>query len=190
MSLAIAFLALQAAAPAPPAPHTGGMVSNSSPPPIVTVVTSPAPPVLQGTGDRPVVYAIPEANDAPPDVLELRVSAGSEILWDGRIRVGRPGASMIQHLSQTEPVGCPKSPYANSVHSSISIALQRTKLSVTPEGAFNYPLRVSWERPSSARGCSAEGARKVEISKGVDLKPGQSVTLKGDVGLEVRVRRQ
>jgi hypothetical protein len=63
-------------------------------------------------------------------------------------------------------------------------------LSTTAEGAFSYHLRVAWERPSSAQGCAGGGARKVEVSQLVDLRPGQAATLKGDVGLTVEVRRR
>ena len=70
------------------------------------------------------------------------------------------------------------------------ISLQRWKMNTTPADAFNYSLRVSWERPSSARGCRAEGARTVEVKQSIDLRPGQAVTLKGDVGLTVWLRRR
>jgi hypothetical protein len=176
MPLLIALLMAQSTpAPAPPI-----AVSNTSPPPVVET----------GPSDRPHIYAIPEANNAPPDLIELRVRSGTELLWAGTLRVARPGASLIQHINQTEPTGCPPSPYAHSVHSSLSVSLLRDKLSITPEGAFSYHVRVSWERPSSARGCGGEGARKVEVSQAVDLRPGQTTALKGDVGLVVEIRRR
>ena len=190
MSLALALMALQAAAQPPsPAPQAGGMKSNSTPPPPVVVHTMPEPVVASPPG-RPLVYAIPEANEAPPDLLEIRVRSGNETLWEGRLRVARPGASIIQHINETEPSGCPPSAYAHSVHSSLTASVQRAKLSITPEGAFNYHVRVAWERPSSALGCGNEGARRVEVSQGIDLRPGQGVTLRGDVGLVVEVRRR
>jgi hypothetical protein len=191
MSLAIALVTLQAAAQAPPpAPQPGGMKSNSSPPPPMIVSTAPPPIAETGPSDRPRLYLIPEANNAPPDMIELRVRSGSQLLWEGRLRVARPGASLIQHINETEPSGCPPSAYAHSVHSSLTASVQRAKLSITPEGAFNYHVRVAWERPSSARGCGNQGARRVEVSQGIDLRPGQGATLKGDVGLVVEVRRR
>ena len=185
MSFAIALIALQTAA------QPGGMTSNSAPPPpIVSVNTAPPPVVETGPSGRPRLYLIPEANNAPPDMIELRVRSGGQLLWEGRLRVAAPGASLIQHINETEPTGCPPSAYAHSVHSSLTASVQRAKLSITPEGAFNYHVRVAWERPSSARGCGNEGARRVEVSQGVDLRPGQAATLKGDVGLIVEVRRR
>ncbi|HEX8574165.1 MAG TPA: hypothetical protein VF759_15600 [Allosphingosinicella sp.] len=187
---AIALVALQAAAQPPSTtPQPGGMKSNSVEPQAVIVHTMPEP-VVPGPPGRSFVYAIPEANEAPPDLLEFRVRSGNEILWEGRLRVAKPGASMIQHINETEPSGCPPSAYAHSVHSSLTTSVQRAKLSITPEGAFNYHVRVAWERPSSGRGCGNEGARRVEVSKGIDLRPEQSATLKGDVGLVVEVRRR
>jgi hypothetical protein len=190
MSLAIALVALQAAAQTPPAPQPGGMISHSSPPPPIMTVNTAPPPVVSGPSGLPTVYAIPEANEAPPDLLEIRAVSGSEKLWEGRLRVGQTGASLIQYIDQAEPPGCPASDHPRSVHQTVHVSLQRWKLSTTPAGAFNYQLRVSWQRPNSPRGCLSEGARTVEISQGVDLKPGQETTLKGDVGLVVWVRRR
>lgn len=191
MPFAIALIALQAAAQSPPpASQPGGMTSNSAPPPIAVVNTAPPPVVETGPSGRPRLHLIPEANNAPPDMIELRVRSGGQLLWEGRLRVAAPGASLIQHINETEPIGCPPSAYAHSVHSSLTASVQRAKLSITPEGAFNYHVRVAWERPSSVRGCGNEGARRVEVSQGVDLRPGQAATLKGDVGLIVEVRRR
>jgi hypothetical protein len=177
MPLPILLFAAQAAQPAPPPPM---MTTNVSPPPVVVDVGP----------NRPRLYAIPEANNAPPDMIDIKVRAGSDGLWAGRLRVARPGASLIQHINETAPDGCPPDPYGGSVHSSLTVSVLRNKLSITPEGAFNYHVRVSWERPSSARGCANEGARKVEVSQGIDLRPGQAATLKGDSGLVVEVRRR
>jgi hypothetical protein len=193
MPFAIALVALQAAAQAPPpAPQPGGMMSHSTPPPPVIVHTMPGPVVAgpPGPPGRPLVHAIPEANEAPPDVIEMRVTSGSEKLWEGRLRVGRTSASLIQYIHEAEPAGCPASDHGRSVYSNVNVSLQRWKLSTTPAGAFNYQLRVSWQRPSSPHGCLTEGSRTVEVNQGLDLKPGQAITLKGDVGLVVWVRRR
>jgi hypothetical protein len=189
MPFAMALLILQAAVQAPPVAQPGGMKSNSSPPPIAVVNTVP-PPVVSVPSGLPAVYAIPEANEAPPDALEMRVAAGSEKLWEGRLRVGQTGASLIQYIDQAEPADCPASDHSRSVHQTVSVSLQRWKLSTTPAGAFNYQLRVSWQRPDSPRGCLSDGARTVEVKQGLDLRPGQETILKGDVGLVVWVRRR
>lgn len=191
MLLAIALFSAQAATqPVPSVPQPGGIATHSPPPPVMVVNTAPPPVVETGPSDRPRLYLIPEANNAPPDMIEIRVRSGSETLWEGRLRVAKPGASLIQHINETEPAGCPPSAYAHSVHSSLTVSVLRNKLSITPEGAFNYHVRVAWERPSSPRGCGNEGARKVEVSQGIDLRPEQSAALKGDVGLVVEVRRR
>lgn len=187
MDFVTALVALQAATSQP-----GGMVSNSAPPPVVVVHTAPEPVVAgpPGLPGRPSVYAIPEANEAPPDEIEMRVSSGSDLLWEGRLRVSRVGASLIQYVNQAEPAACPEEDREKSVHSSVSISLQRWKLSTTPHGAFNYQVRASWKRPSSPRGCVTQGARTVEVNQGLDLKPGEAATVRGDVGLTVWVRRR
>lgn len=180
MPIAIALIALQS-----------GMATHSTPPPPAIVHVAPEPVVgVPGLPGRAAVYAIPEANEVPPDELEMRVTAGSEKLWEGRLRAGKVGASLIQYINQAEPAGCPATDQEKSVHSTVSVSLQRWKLSTTPAGAFNYQMRVSWKRPSSARGCLTEGARTVEINQGLDLKPGQATVVKGDVGLTVWVRRR
>jgi hypothetical protein len=171
MPMPILLLALQTA---------GGMVANSSPP----------PPVISVPSGQPMVYRIPEANEAPPDRLEIRVRSASQLLWEGVLRVGKPGASLVQYLSQTEPSGCPESHHGGSVFSSLNVSAQRDKLSTSPEGAFSYTLRINWERPNSARGCMGDGRRSVQISQSVDLRPGQQAILRGDVGLQVEIRRR
>lgn len=120
----------------------------------------------------------------------MRVTSGDEKLWEGRLRVGKTSGSLIQYIHQAEPAGCPAGDHSRSVHSNVHVSVQRWKLSTTPAGAFNHQLRVSWQRPSSPRGCLSEGARTVEVNQGLDLKPGQAATLKGDVGLAVWVRRR
>ena len=157
----------------------GGMVTNST---AAQTVAVPA--------DRPMRSLVPEANEAPADTLEIRIRSGSELLWEGSVRVGKPGASLTQHLFQSEPAGCPPGPYAGSVHASVGLTVQRLRYSTSPAGVFTYPVRVSWERPALAGGCGGGGTRSVEIREDVELRPGQQAVLRGDVGLQVEIRRR
>jgi len=177
MPLPIFFIALLAA-PADPPPI---MVTNTSP---TAVLAVPGP----GMG---LVYNIPEANDVPADTIEVQVRGGTELLWDAPLRVGRVGASVIQHLTQAEPVKCFAKQAADRwVQTSLSMGFSRRKLSNTPAGTFSYDIRVSWSRPASPDGCAREGGRSVEVSSAVDLARGQEAVLRGDAGLEVRLRRR
>jgi hypothetical protein len=176
MPLPILFLALLA----PPADPPPIMVTNTSPP----VMAVPAP-------GRGLVYGIPEANDVPANAIEVQVRGGSELLWDAPLRVGRVGASVMQHVTQAEPVKCFVKEAADRwVQTSLSMSFSRRKLSNTPSGTFSYDIRVSWSRPAAADGCAREGGRSVEVRSTIDLAPGQQAVLRGDAGLEVRVKRR
>lgn len=157
----------------------GGMVATSTAPQAVTVPAR-----------RRVRTLVPEANDAPADTLDIRIRSGSELLWEGSVRVGKPGASLTQHLFQSEPPGCPPGRYAGSVHAAVSLTVERLRYSTSPAGAFTYPVRVGWERPALAGGCGGAGTRSVEIRDDVELRHGDRVVLRGDVGLQLEIRRR
>jgi len=154
------------------------------------VATNTAPQTVAVPAGRPLRSLVPEANEAPADSLDIRISSGSELLWEGRVRVGKPGASLTQHLFQSEPPGCPPGRFDGSVHQSVSLTVQRLRYSTNAAGVFTYPVRVGWERPALPGGCGGAGTRSVEIREDVELRPGERAVLRGDVGLQVEIRRR
>ena len=177
MLLPILLLAWQAA-PASPPPMTA---THSSPPAIVAV----------DMPGRATIYAVPEANEVPADRIEIRVLGGTELLWDAPLRVGRAGASVTQHVAQAEPPACfVKGAADRWVQGSLSMSFSRRKLSNTPTGTFTYDVRVSWTRAAASDGCAREGMRTVQVQSVAELAPGQEAVLRGDAGLEVRLKRR
>jgi hypothetical protein len=126
---------------------------------------------------------------SPAAVLDIRVSSEGGVLLEDSLRVGpQGGASVTQSRSEAAAAGCaPPLSYERSIGTNF-------RLNVQPTGGTaaraHYRVDVSWTRPGSGQGCTQDGSRTATLQQSVDLASGQEVTLRGDAGLTVRIRRR
>ena len=158
----------------------GGMVSNSSSPPVITVMPTTVPPAIRGGS--------PEANVAVP--IRVRVSAGDQVLFDDTLRAARNSSASYEQNRSEAPAGpCPSNRGYGSGSNRESLRLQVYVV----EAGLNGPsarVTVNWQRPSDTAGCSSEGSRTVAVSETVPLQTGQTATVRGDGGLVVTLSRR
>ena len=172
--LAAALAAVQPQPIAPPAP--------SSPPPMITMTAPPAPP-------SPADYQRAMARlTQPPAILDIRVSGEGGMLWQGPVRVGATGASIRQDRSESEPASCSRQmpSYEHSVRTSFTLGVSPARYG--QDDVFG--LNIGWTRLPREESCAAEGSRTVQLQTSIAIQPRGSVTLHGDAGLTVEIRRR
>ena len=168
-----------------------GMIAQSSAPPPITVVETPAPMPM------PPIIAVPPSppslirgniKPAVPIPVRIRVTAGSQLLFSDTMRVSRvSGASYQQSRSEAPETVCPTDRYLfSSQRNSLNVNLYLRE-DTTAGSMLN--VSISWTRPSRGVGCGGEGSRQVQLTQTVPLAAGQSMTLQGDGGLTVSVSR-
>ena len=158
----LAVSAPSSSAAAPPMPVT------TTAPPVVITPTAPA-----GT-PRPIVQ------------FDIRVSGEEGQIWDGGLRVGGMGGNYRQDLSEAAPELC--EPQGSDV-------VQRRDFSIMVRpGNYrspdSYVVSVSWTRPLPGKGCGRNGTRSVQLQQTVTIQPGETITLRGDAGLIVQMKRR
>jgi len=147
-----------------------------SPPPIIV---APAPPVYRADSMRKV----------DPIVVDVTVSAGGAILYQGTLRTAASGmARFSQDKLEVAATPCDGTiAYLNSERSSFSVQL-------TPmdsiENRGNVTVAVDWTRSVGTGACGPGTARTVRVSQTVKLEPERPITLAGDAGLLVRLTRR
>ena len=158
--IVLAWLGFQIDAPAPP------------------VVIVPGPAHGRGSPSEPIV----------PSLLDIRVTAGTSLLWEGSLRTGRSAAVYRNDRSEAPAVPCPMNyrPDA-SVRSSFMVSITRDR---GGPHADRHEVSVNWSRPSDDRSCDQSGIRRIELKQTPTIAPGDEVTLSGDAGLRVWIRRR
>ncbi|MBN8819447.1 MAG: hypothetical protein J0I80_12110 [Sphingomonas sp.] len=137
------------------------------------------------------VIEMPRAAPTTPVNFEVEVRAGSELLWSGTMRVsGQSPASFTRNKTDAPEAVC-AAPVYNSTNSRTSLSLTLTGRRFAQEKT-GYNLRVTWERPGpAADACEAPlSTRTVALAQDFSIAPGQSVTVTGDAGLSVTLRRR
>ena len=145
----------------------------------------PSPPVsypgfnISGTGAERVRFPV-----------ELVVRGPEGQLWQGRIWVSNGGPTQIRQ-SRSEP-GDPACFPAGASRFGIQ-RINEINIDLNQFGTGGDPARTSvnvrWIRPAG-EGCAGLGTRTVELRQAVNLPPGETVTLSGDGGLVVELRRR
>lgn len=146
----------------------------------------PAPAIqIRASGDR---YRIPR--DAQPVMLatfDIDISARGARLWSGPLRVStNEGASFSRTVQQATP--CEKQNGARSQSETITLSLAQQRNT----DADRYDLTVNWERPGPEAGSCKGGrsTRETRLNEAIDLPPGGQVTVNGDGGLTITLRRR
>lgn len=159
--------------PAPPAP-----------PPIISVPVAPSPLAVARVAP-PIIRSEP----APAVPIDVRITAGDNLLFSDTLRVARnAGASYSQSRSEASPVLCPGfSGYDRGERSSLNIQLYWRESGGDGPGVS---ASVNWQRPQGGTDCAEIGSRGVQVSQSVRLAPGESAVIRGDAGLVVRLTRR
>ena len=142
-----------------------------------------APPIAVSAVSRP--YSIPRERF----VVDLEISGGDEKLWTGPLRVANGQTTSIRR-ERSEPVAtpCPEDTYgAPAEQTALSVQLSPEQRG---EGASAIRITVRWTRPGPASCLSRSSGRVVELNETVLLTRGQWVSVSGDAGLVLRLRRQ
>ena len=173
-------LALSAQGASPPVAKT------SSPPPMIVTHSVSQPPVqVVSTAPPPLVRIAPP----PPVTLEIRVSGEDGLIWQGPLRVGGgAGATVSQSRAEAQPASCPPPQgYERSPESSFRLNLSVSEGQDSPQ---RYHLGIQWSRPGSPEGCIDSGSRTVQLQQTIALDGRQEAVLRGDAGLEIRLKRR
>jgi hypothetical protein len=147
------------------------------PPPVFIAPPTPQAPTIGSRTREPIV----------PSRMDVRVTAGRDLLWEGSLRVGLIGGLYRQDLTQAPAVPClPGSRDSQQTRSGFVVSINRV-----PYGNLSnqHQVTINWSRPSETPSCTGSGARTVELRETISLDTGEEVTLEGDAGLAVRIRR-
>lgn len=151
-------------------------------PPIIT----PVPPPLVRTDIAPPAPPQPDRflANRPSATFVVRVSIGSDRLVDERLRVGPAMATISQTRQEALAGECPG--ITASLSRQLNVSLRPEYGS--PPSRDRYRLDVRFSRPVQ-EGCNS-GSRGLQLDQQFTLLPGQSLTLTGDAGLRVELRRE
>lgn len=148
-------------------------------------VTSPPPPVVAVPLPPPIIRTAPITPRPPrkPIMVRVRASAGSQILFADRLRVGPAAASFNQTRTEASIDLCASS-YQSIVRNSF-------EFSIAP--AFgnrenDYRLTFRWTR-TPGEGCKG-GQRTVSLEQVVTLESGRRQIVAGDAGLQLELTRE
>jgi hypothetical protein len=169
------------------AAQTAGVITASPPPQAVVVALQPASQsgIQFGQPGRP---AGPQEAVVPYPV-DVIVTAEGQTLYKGTLRLARAFSASYNETVQEAPAEiCPGARNFESA--------QRTNLGIGLNSQFvdneeRISVTLSWVRPRVAgASCRFSGSRTVQINDTVTLKPGDTVVIKGDAGLELTLNRR
>ena len=167
--------------------QSAGMVTSSNSPPPVIVALEPASQsgITIAQPGRPAVAA----DAVVPYLVDVAITADGQTLYKGTLRLARAYSASYNETVQQAPAEiCPG---ARTYE-----AIQRTNLGLGLNSQFleneeRISVNLSWVRPRvSGVACRFSGARTVQVSDTVTLKPGESVVIKGDAGLQLTLSRR
>ena len=153
-------------------------------------VAPPSPPMIYAP--PPVIRSVvtPNSDQRRPQrtTIEVEVRTGSEVLWSGQLAVSASqGATFTRRLSEASTDDCQAAGYVSPMENMLSVQLGPFR-QVESDGPLSVAVR--WVRPTPPACPIRGGSRTVEINDAVVLTPGRSVSLNGDGGLSVRLRRR
>lgn len=149
-------------------------------------MTVAAPPPRVVSVPPPMIMRSPNGDPGPRTRVAIVLRSPQEIIWQGDLWVGTRGSSSWREsISEAGAEPCNRSwEYGGGQReSSVTLGPQRAEAS----GEQTLVVTVRWSRPVDEP-CS--GVRTVELRQPVKLPASGSITIKGDGGLVVEVRRR
>lgn len=122
--------------------------------------------------------------------VSVRVSSGSELLWQGDLAVSRGvSARYSQEKTDAALTHCDDvQSRRQNVTRRVAVTLSQTYYG---EGnTDNYNIRIEWTRPANLDNCSGTGDRTIQMTQNVSLPNGQAITVDGDAGLRIVLTRK
>ena len=165
-----------------------GMATNSvSPPPAVVVTLEPSPPAsgaIASQPSRPVqtVSSLDPFRPLQPVTVNVRITAGGELLMGQQLRVARYNASAILQRYDAPENQCPPGS-VKAAQSSLTFQINR-EASKTPDEFF---MGLTWSRPLDE--CHIGGSRGISMAQAVTIRRGKTTVVNGDGGLRLELSR-
>ena len=150
--------------------------------PVIAVPAPPAPPPRPSPQDEAKLRAVPHR-------IDVRMSAGRELLWEGPLMVSRrQGANLNFNKNEaTQPLCLEEmSSYENN-QTGIGIGIRALD---DRSMADRYMLDIQWTRRAEPRACGSNGSRRGHVDQSVVLPVGQTLTVQGDAGLVIQLTRR
>ena len=169
------------------AAQTAGMISASPSPPPVIVALEPA-------SQSGITFAQPVRPATPPEavvpyLVDVTITADGRTLYKGTLRLARAYSASYNETVQQAPAEiCPGArTYEASQRTNLGLGLNSQFL----ENEERISVNLSWVRPRAvSASCRYTGSRTVQVNDTVTLKPGETVVIKGDAGLELTLSRR
>jgi len=151
----------------------------------------PAPPALPAPPSPPMIYAVHggEGRATERYVVDVDVRADGALVWAGALRVASNAqASFRRDQTEAEESDCGiRGGYRPGVQTGFSLQLRPSRFG---ESDSTIAMSLRWTRPGAARCPVQSSTRTIEMNDSTGLKPGETVTLKGDGGLAVKLHRR
>ncbi len=146
----------------------------------------PAPPMIQTSAIKRVFYG---GMAAERYIVDVDVRADGAVVWAGALRVASSGTSSFRRdQTEADENDCgAQNGYRRGVQTGFSLQLQPTRLGEA-ESAIAVTLR--WTRPGTGQCPVQSSTRTIEMNDSIALKGGETVTVRGDGGLVVKLHRR
>jgi hypothetical protein len=123
------------------------------------------------------------------ETLTLEVIADGSLVWDGTLTIGPRYGSASFSQSKSETVapcgGAPLDPNRNmNVNSSFNLSLSRTNWQQTPDR-----FTVNFNRSVALPACEGQGNDSSGFNRMVEIRPGSSMTIRGNNNVVVTISR-
>ncbi|MBV9842236.1 MAG: hypothetical protein JOY99_12040 [Sphingomonadaceae bacterium] len=152
-------------------------------------VAAPPPLAVPSLNRAPVIMTASDAVQ-PPIEIDVEVRQADTVLYSGMMRVaGNIGASYSLNIMNAPRGLCTgRLTYDMGERSSLQVNLRSESFRDQPD---RFALDLHYDRPASDRSCDQQpGTRSIGLNQAVPLAAGASVTISGDAGLSVRLRRR
>ncbi|KQN05473.1 hypothetical protein ASE82_00320 [Sphingomonas sp. Leaf230] len=146
----------------------------------------PAPPIMTS---NIVERGFGGATAAERYVVDVDGRADGAVVWTGSLRVAsNAAASFRRDQTEAEENDCGvRAGYRSGVQTGFSLQLRPTRVDEADSGVA---VMLRWTRPGTGQCPVQASTRTVEMNDAVRLKAGETVTMKGDGGLVVKLHRR
>lgn len=131
-----------------------------------------------------------QAELSRPVTLDIALTGAGAPLWSGSLRVTQRDRGEFTQNSQQALEACPGEVDGTSRYGSMQSRLQLAIMTTSVSDAGQvFRVTANWTRPE--RQCGQPSSQKtVAFEQSVTLAPGETRTLTGDAGFEVRLTRR
>jgi hypothetical protein len=155
-------------------------------------VPTPAPPAPPAPAPSLHMRYPPQFSSAPREryMVDVEIRGEGQVLWSGELRLAtNQQTSVRRDLTQPGATACSEPRLGSVERTGLDLVLTPRAWSEADAGV---EMTLRWGRPSGNACANFDGvsARTVELRDTIRLAPGQWVTVSGDAGLTLRIRRR